>query len=241
MRLGRHQELDSRSLRFLAPPPPGPIKPARWLSPLPILDQGDLGSCVGNTATEHIAQLFGATDLGQIKLNGFDLTGDAAADETFAREVYHRCTVADGFPGDWPPDDTGSSGLAACKVLKAAGLITDYVHATTRQALGGLLQSSSVMFGGPWFSSWFSPKGDGAFVDDDPNWEASGVAGGHEWLIEALEAWDDDDPAKCIIVGRNHWRQTWGASGRFRMRLSTYERIKSQVDLQACRRGNGAT
>lgn len=237
MGLGRHLELDPRSLRFLPSPEllGQPIKPVEWDVPLPILDQGNLGACVGFTGTEHIAQLYGAADLAQVSLNGHTLTGDPDNDGMFAQEVYHRCTVADGFPGDWPPEDTGSSGLAACKVLKSARLASGYVWATNRRAFGALLQRSSVMVGMPWFSAWFEPSSEGAFIDNG-DWQSSGVAGGHEVLAEALEAWDDNDPSKCIVRFRNHWRPTWGDAGRFRIRLSTYETIKGSVDIKACRR-----
>jgi hypothetical protein len=203
--------------------------------PLEILDQGNVGSCVGNTATEHVAQLYGAADLAKVALDGHTLNGDPTNDEAFAQEAYHRCTVQDGFPGTWPPEDTGSSGLAACQILKVAGLIRGYVWATNRRAFAALLQRSSVMVGMPWYEAWFMPTGQGAFIDDG-DWQSSGVAGGHEVLAEALEAWDDNDPAKCIVRFRNHWKPSWGDAGRFRMRLSTYEAIKSAVDLKACHR-----
>jgi len=237
MRLGRHLQLDSRSLAFLPDPEllRQPIKPTEWIPPLEILDQGNVGACVGNTATEHIAQLYGAADLSKVVLDGHTLSGNPTNDEAFAQEAYHRCTVLDGFPGTWPPEDSGTSGLAACRALKAAKLVSGYVWATNRHAFAALLQRSSVMVGMPWYAAWFEPKGQGAFVDDG-DWQASGVAGGHEVLAEALEAWDEIDPAKCIVRFRNHWKSSWGDAGRFRMRLSTYEIIRSQVDLKACHR-----
>ena len=36
--------------------------------------------------------------------------------EGFAVKLYEDATVVDGYPGEYPPDDTGSSGLAICKV-----------------------------------------------------------------------------------------------------------------------------
>ena len=53
-RLGRHIELDERSLGYRLQQSPT-IKPAEHISPIPILDQGNLGSCVGNAATRHLA------------------------------------------------------------------------------------------------------------------------------------------------------------------------------------------
>jgi hypothetical protein len=38
--------------------------------------------------------------------------------EPTARRIYSAATAIDEFPGTWPPDDTGSSGLAVCKVAQ---------------------------------------------------------------------------------------------------------------------------
>src|SRR4051794_27982304 len=113
MRLGRHLELDSRSLAFLPDPEllRKPIKPAEWVPPIPTLNQGQLGSCTGNAGTYHLAELYsrsGRQGWTSIALGGRTLSQDSTANEQFAVELYHEATVKDGFPGDYPPDDTGS-------------------------------------------------------------------------------------------------------------------------------------
>ena len=40
--------------------------------------------------------------------------GDATAGEQFAVALYSDATKVDAYPGTYPPDDTGSSGLAIC-------------------------------------------------------------------------------------------------------------------------------
>ena len=230
MALGRHLELDARSLSY-AVDEATIIKPAEWLAPIPTLDQGNLGSCTGNAGTRHLAALYGAADLAQIVLAGKTLSADdAIADEAFAVEVYHGATIKDGFKGTYPPDDTGSSGLGVCKALKSAKLISSYRWALSARAWATLLQSGGTIIGTPWFNSWFHPTADG-FVDTG-DWERSGVAGGHELYVEALEAWDDRDPDKCIVRFHNSWGDSWGDHGCGRMRLSTYQTLKSQIDVK---------
>lgn len=45
--------------------------------------------------------------------------------------LCHETTVLDGIAGTWPPDDTGSSGLAVAKALVARGWAGNYLHAFT--------------------------------------------------------------------------------------------------------------
>jgi hypothetical protein len=234
-RLGRHMELDSESLPFAVQATRQPIKPVDWPAPLPILNQGQTGSCTGNAGTRHLAALYGAADLGKISLDGRALNGtDAGTDEQFALALYHEATVKDGFPGIYPPNDTGSSGLAVCKALKAAKQITAYHWATSLRAWATLMQTSGTIIGMPWYESFFSPDAQG-FIDSG-NWEASGVAGGHEIYVVAIEAWDDNDPSKVVFRLDNSWNTSWGDHGSFRMRGSTYVRLKGQIDIKQFRR-----
>jgi hypothetical protein len=230
-RLGRHIELDPRSLLYATAETPHPIKPLEWLAPIPTLDQGQLGSCVGNAATRHLAALLGVSGIAEAALAGKTLSAtDARQDEQFAVEVYHESTVADGYPGTYPPTDTGSSGLGACRALKKAGLIHSYHWATTLRAWATLMQKGGTIIGVPWYEAWFSPSNDG-FVDNG-NWQDSGIAGGHEVYVEAIEAWDDQDPSKAIFRVHNSWGDGWGDHGCFRMRGSTYNVIRPQTDIK---------
>ena len=53
MRLGRHVRRDSRSLRYAYRPrrAPSTLSDKLWPRHIPILDQGDVGSCTGNEET----------------------------------------------------------------------------------------------------------------------------------------------------------------------------------------------
>jgi hypothetical protein len=236
-RLGRHLALDARSLAYaiereLEVLAGVSIRPADHHSPLPVLDQGNLGSCTGNAGTYATAALVGAAGLNRLQLHNLALSGNAVLDEKWAVELYSDATVDDGFPGTYPPDDTGSSGLGVARALKAAGLIGRYVWATSLQGFATLLQRGGVLMGTPWLEAWFEPDADG-FVDSDPGWVNTPVAGGHEVYVEALESWDDRDPHASVIRFRNSWGDEWGDHGSGRMRLSTYVLLKSQgIDLK---------
>lgn len=234
-RLGRHLELDARSLAYLAESEPElakvQITPREWVCPLPILDQGQLGSCVGNAGTEALAALYAPAHVPEVWDGAILNYDDAVRAESFAVELYHEATVMDGFKGTYPPDDTGSSGLGACRALKKAGLISRYTWATNLHAIGLAFQRGGVLIGMPWLNAFYNPDAHG-FIDSDPNWQNSGVAGGHELYAEALETWDDTDPSKVVIRLRNHWRASWGDHGYGRMRGSTYMALRQQVDVK---------
>jgi hypothetical protein len=81
----------------------------------------------------------------------------------------------------------------------------------------------------PWYNAFFDPDPDG-FIDAGENWQASGVAGGHEVEAVAVEL-DATDAFDSVITYVNSWGTGWGDGGRFRMRLRTYEQLGG-VDLK---------
>ncbi|MDQ1696102.1 MAG: hypothetical protein QOJ03_1455 [Frankiaceae bacterium] len=230
MRLGRHLWLDARSLAHMienrVEDMNQPIRSVHWDRVIAILDQGKLGSCTGNAGTGALGTQPFYDAVGKAVLPAPD---DALAAEGFAVKLYEDATVVDAYPGSYPPDDTGSSGLAICKVLKTRGTIKGYRHARTAQGFLQLLQRGPVLQGMPWFNAFFEPDAMG-FIDADPGWSGSGLAGGHE--IEAIGVeLDINDVFNSPVVYANSWGTGWGDAGLFRMRLRTYEQLHS-VDLK---------
>src|SRR3954465_3152510 len=144
-RLGRHVVHDSRSLRYLVrAADPKTLKSIKHFVNIPILDQGDLGSCTGHAGTNALASdafwSAGATVLKQ----------DAAADHQYAVGLYSDATKLDPWPGQYEPDDTGSDGLSIAKALLTRGLISGYQHATSLEATLTALADRVVMIGSSW-------------------------------------------------------------------------------------------
>jgi hypothetical protein len=156
-----------------------------------------LGSCTGNAAAGWVG-----TD--NSVRQGLSVADGAAVDEALAVRLYHLATTMDEFDGEYPPEDTGSSGLAAAKALRSLGLCTSYQHAFTVQAALSALQHGPVMSGTVWRNSMFEPAPDGRLTVD----ESSGVAGGHEYPVDEYDA----DRQRVWLT--NSWSESWGRSGR---------------------------
>lgn len=205
--LGRHVEHDPRSLRYAhGVLPTSAIKPASWTRRIPILDQGDLGSCTGNALTGVLGtDSAGRTATAQVTVTadpkGVFTAGACALDESFALKAYELNTRLDSIRGQYPPDDTGSSGIACGKTGQQLGLLAGYTHAFSLDALKSALQTGAVMIGIVWLNSMFDPQADGTITVD----KGSGVAGGHELVVSG---WDG---ARFRLD--NSWGAGWGDKG----------------------------
>jgi len=230
MRLGRHMWLDGRSLAHMIENSiadmTSRVTSVHWERKLIVLDQGKLGSCTGNAGTGALGTQPFYDAVGKNVLPEPDDEIDA---EAFAVKLYEDATVVDGYPGTYPPDDTGSSGLAVCKVLKARGVIQGYRWARSPHGFVQLLQRGPVLQGMPWYNAFFSP-GTNAFIDADPHWSSSGIAGGHEVEAVGVDI-DETNLYDSVITYANSWGTSWADGGYFRMRLSTYEQL-SGIDLK---------
>lgn len=217
--LGRHVEHDTRSLGYDVLSSPlasfkawclarssSPAKGVVWTRYSPILDQGQLGSCTGNAMT------------GLLGCAPFSADAKMAAqfNETFAVRLYSAATKIDAFAGAYPPDDTGSSGLAVAKAAKAMGLITKYSHAFTTNALIYALTKAPVIVGVPWYESFFTPDHNGVITIGGK------VAGGHEFLVRGYE------PYSKMFLADNSWGTGWGQGGSFHFSVDTWNALRKQ-------------
>ena len=190
-RCGRHVFHDSRSRRFDLAETAGsklPTAPIRWQREGSIFDQGDLGCCTACAA------------LGLMMTEPFaDGTVYTLAD---VHDFYSAETRLDGIPGTYPPDDTGSNGLAAMKVLHRRGQIKAYAHAFSPYTAVAALTRGPIAVGTVWLDSMFEPINGRIYLDP-----ASAVAGGHEYVIDG---WD---PRTQRVHMTNSWGEGWGEDG----------------------------
>jgi hypothetical protein len=137
---------------------------------------------------------------------------------TDAERIYSLAsTKYDPWPGGWPPRDTGSSGLAACKAAAELGLIERYewVFSGARGVVAALVAGHTVGVGGKWTADMFNPDPTTGLI------RASGpVRGGHQWTAIG---WD---PRLQAVEGLCWWGR-WGLGGRglFRIGLDDLDAI----------------
>lgn len=197
--LGRHVEHDERSRAFKVFPEevPAPIT-VFWQHTGDALDQLALGSCTGNA---------GAQNLNTAPLRR---SSDPLRTEDDAVTFYSEATRVDGFDGAWPPEDTGSSGIAVAKVLRRHGLVSSYRHAFGLAAALAALRLGPLMVGTVWRGDMFTPD-DRGFIT--PTGED---VGGHEWTLLGV------DVRGGYVEALNSWGPRWGLAGRFRLRIPDF-------------------
>lgn len=198
--LGRVVQHDPRSLSYAAPADTL-VGSVLWKHYGPVLDQGRVGSCTGNAT----AQALNSQTL-HVPRSKY-MTEDAAL------KIYSRATELDGFAGTYPPDDTGSSGLAACKAAAEMGLVSRYEHAFGIDHMAAALQVGPVMLGTNWYESMFNPDDQGRVRVD------GAVAGGHEYLCLGVNM------RGRYFTCLNSWSSSWGRSGRFRISWADMDRL----------------
>lgn len=193
-KFGRLVEHDprSRAFRVSVRPDERPVT-VHWQVAGEVLDQGELGSCTGN-AMAHWENLTRAAE------------NPEKADflnQEHAIELYSRATVLDEFPGEYPPEDTGSSGLAVSKAAKDLGYISEYRHGFGLHDALVSLKTAPVLIGTAWYSGMLQADKQKDFVLD-----VSGDSmGGHEYLMIGC---DVDDETVTIL---NSWSGAWGLNG----------------------------
>ena len=167
-RLGRHVEHDPRSRAYALSEDllPSTYTSAVHTVRIPVLDQGDLGSCTGNaaeafTGTDPLYDAIPAT----VKARP---TGDAGADETQAVALYSAATRLDNVQGVYPPTDTGSTGVAVAKAAQKAGLISGYQHAFSLDSALKALAVSPLIVGVNWYEGFDTPDANGLVRSADP-------------------------------------------------------------------------
>lgn len=207
-RLKRHVNHDPRSrLYAFTAPPNAKITSVAHARHIPILDQGQVGSCTGNAAIGALAcdPIFGVAPL----------SATYTLNESGAQHLYSAAEVIDG-EGPFPPHDVGSSGLSVAKALKNAGLITSYRHAFSMRDALVAAASGPFIAGINWYSEMFYPDVDGRVHPRGT------LAGGHEVLCRQVDA------ERRRVWFDNSWGTSWGVAGRFYLSFDDFETLLAQ-------------
>jgi hypothetical protein len=202
--LGRRVDHDERSRSYQARLAAKPVN-VLWPHRAPVLDQGQLGSCTGNALTQLLN-----TSCGE-RARRAGMGSNRYLTETAAVRLYSRATALDELPGQYPPIDSGSSGLAVCKAAVQSRFFTRYDHAFGFDQFTHAIALSPVITGTTWWDGMFDVDNSG-YV-----WPTGRPAGGHEY---AVLGYDPAGQGKVTIL--NSWGPGWGRSGRAYLRGDVY-------------------
>lgn len=192
-RLGRHVRHDERSKGFALPITVDRStwhdKRIRLYDPTPNPDQV-IGNCTGCSKANSLNAV------------GSRLTG-RVLDMADADALYSWASRNDPWEGAWPPDDTGSSGLAAAKAAVAYGVGGTYqwLFGGADQVVQTVMAGRVVSVGTLWYYAMFDPahhvgepEGPAGVVEP-----TGGVAGGHQYTIRGYDVSSD------LVLGRCWW------------------------------------
>lgn len=209
-RTGRHINHDSRSKSFRTPKATTQVS-KKWARQTPTLNQGDLGSCTGNSSCGVLGtDPFFPTLADKIKA-GLKL------DEPEAVNIYGLATQLDSYAGQYPPTDTGSDGLSAAKACQKLGFISGYTHALSMDDFINGMQNGPAISGTNWYTGMDSPDANGLVT------VTGNVRGGHEFEADELDMENE------LVGFINSWG-TWGlnGTGKFYIKFSDFEKLLSQ-------------
>lgn len=205
--LGRNVYHDSRNRAYPWQRTDVTLTSQLWKRNIPILDQGQVGSCTGNEQVGAVGTdpLFGTLPPGFV------------LDESLAVKIYSAAETLDG-DGPYPPNDNGSSGPSVAQVAKSMGLISGYLHCFSLNDVLDALETGPVGIGSNWYDSMDSPDRNG-MVSITPG---ASVRGGHEYLCRGK------DVDKKVLYFDNSWGASWGAAGSFAYSYATMERLLAE-------------
>lgn len=184
-RLGRQVVFDERSRSFALG---ATIDTSTWRSrtirvydPSPNPDQCH-GECTGCS-----------------KCTQLNAVGNRVAGEVLrmadAHDIYGLATTLDPFEGTFPPDDTGSSTLAAAKAAQRLGHggTYRYLFGGADEVVQTVVGGRVVVIGSRWDWRMFNPDAQGRI---EPG---GGTAGGHAWVVRGY------DVGRDWVMGRCWW------------------------------------
>jgi hypothetical protein len=207
-RLGRHVDHHAHAAARPFAGPRQAITSVTWPRNIPILDQGDVGSCTGNAMTGALGTgpLYASLPIGHPSLT-----------EAEALALYSAAEVIDGS-GPYPPNDDGSTGPSVARAAENAGLIAGSRTFTDIDSVLQALMLGPVIVGVNWYSSFDNPGADGTVAIS----KSAYVRGGHEIVARVVDA-----PGQVIGLD-NSWGTSFGVEGSFKMSFGTLTRLLAE-------------
>ena len=188
--LGRFVRHDPRSWNFKAPRAPKVVSVLHKRHCPPFNQGQTLGSCTGNAVA------------GLLMTDPFWRKGRMLT-ERDAVKLYSRATHIDPYQGIYPPNDTGSSGLAAMKAARELRYLKSYGHAFGLDHALKTLVLRPVVTGVWWYDGFDNPDKNGLVK------KTGHIRNGHEFLVVGI-----DTEAKTVRAC-NSWGPGWGDGGYF--------------------------
>lgn len=117
----------------------------------------------------------------------------------WALDGYRAVTRIDPFPGQWEPDDTGSSGLASCKAAQQSGDGGEYrwLFGGADEVVQNIMEGYAISAGTWWYGDMF--EANGTFAGLPIFAPTGGQVGGHQYV---LRGYDKDSD---LVLGRCWW------------------------------------
>jgi len=220
-RLGRQIVHDPRSRRFAAAPRTTTAKRQnrshRIWDPHPNPNQV-IGNCTG------VAECVMGNSAGN-RHKGVTL------DMQDAVRIYSLATSLDPFDGAYPPEDTGSSGLAAAKAAVQLGIGDRYEWYFGIDAVLDGLQDHTLSVGTWWYWDMFNATSQNRLVRP-----TGGKAGGHQWAL-----YKHDVSVSKLSIGKQRvggicW---WGSYRYFELTVDDFaELLADDGDVHRTIRAN---
>lgn len=180
-----------------------------WYSPLPRLDQGREGACVGFART----------------INYNASPGIHHLDNQYAHDLYKRAQELDEWEGT---NYEGTSVRAGAKAAVEKGLISVYRFTQdVEEMLLWLLNHGPVTLGTNWYEGMFeAKKQNGYYIEPTGQ-----IAGGHSYTLTEVRRLRD---AKDYVGFQNSWGDDWGYHGKAKMTIDTLRHLVGEEDAAAC-------